>query len=153
MSFVAEAMKRPPEVPAVACVSVTETAAEKLVSLTRRTAMDLAGLARDPDPMLVRHIYDLHVMREHIDTAVFATLARAVAAADAREFRNQYPAYEANLAGETRQALAALRTDPLHRRRYEDFVAAMVYGERPEFDEAIATVAGMDEVALTERKG
>lgn len=38
-SFVAEAMKRAPEVLAVACVSVVETAAEKLVSLTRRTAM------------------------------------------------------------------------------------------------------------------
>jgi predicted nucleotidyltransferase component of viral defense system len=40
-SFVAEARKRPPEVPILACVGVIETAAEKLVSLTRRTAMDL----------------------------------------------------------------------------------------------------------------
>ena len=88
-------------------------------------------------------------MREHIDTAVFARLANDVAEADAREFRNQYPAYEADPAGETRQALAALSTDPLHRRRYDDFVAAMVYGERPEFDQAIATVAGLAEAALT----
>ena len=149
-SFVAEAMKRPPEVPAVACVSVVETAAEKLVSLTRRTAMDLAGVSRDPDPALVRHIYDLHMMREHIDTAVVAVLARDIAAADAREFRNQYPAYEKDIAGETRKALAALRSDPLHRRRYEDFVAAMVYGERPEFEEALATVTGLAETALTD---
>jgi hypothetical protein len=55
-SFVAEAMKRPPEVPAIACVGVSETAAEKPVSLTRRTAMDLAGASRDPDPALVRHM-------------------------------------------------------------------------------------------------
>jgi hypothetical protein len=59
ISFIAEARKRPPEVPALACVGVAETAAEKLVSLTRRTAMDLAGATRDPDPALVRHIYDL----------------------------------------------------------------------------------------------
>ena len=53
-SFIAEALNRPPEVSAIACASVTETAAEKLVSLTRRTAMDLAGLSRDAprtDPM------------------------------------------------------------------------------------------------------
>lgn len=52
-SFVAEALDRPPEVPAVASVSVVETAAEKLVSLTRRTAMELAGVSRDPDPTLI----------------------------------------------------------------------------------------------------
>ena len=147
-SFVAEARKNTPEVPAVACVGVVETAAEKLVSLTRRTAMDLAGASRDPDAALVRHIYDLHMVREYLDLADVAVLARDIAEADAGEFRNQYPAYEADIAAETRKALDALRTDPLHRRRYEDFVAAMVYGERPEFDEALGTVAALAEVAL-----
>ena len=60
-------MNRPAEVPAIPCVGVTETAAEKLVSLTRRTAMDLAGLSRDFDPALVRHVYDLHVLRGHVN--------------------------------------------------------------------------------------
>jgi hypothetical protein len=142
-SFVAEAMSLTPEVPAIACVGVIETAAEKLVSLTRRTAMDLAGASRDPDPALVRHIYDLHMMRGHLDLEVVATLARDIAAADALEFRNQYPAYAVDIAGETRKALDALRTDPLHRRRYDDFVSAMVYGERPEFSEAFGTVTGL----------
>ena len=66
-SFVAEAYRRPPEIAALPCVSVTETTAEKLVALTRRTAMELAGLSRDPDPTLVRHIYDLHMLRDLID--------------------------------------------------------------------------------------
>jgi hypothetical protein len=64
-SFMAEAHDRLPEVTQIRCVGVTETAAEKLVALTRRTAMELAGLSRDPDPTLVRHIYDLHVMQGH----------------------------------------------------------------------------------------
>jgi hypothetical protein len=59
--------------------------------------------------------------------------------------RNQYPAYAADIAGETRKALDALRTAPLHRRRYDTFVAAMVYGERPSFDEAFATVCKLAE--------
>ena len=105
-------MNLSPEVPAIPCVSVIETAAEKLVSLTRRTAMDLAGASRDPDPALVRHIYDLHMMREHLDPAVVAALARDIAAADAHEFRNQYPAYAADIAGETRKALEALAPTP-----------------------------------------
>jgi predicted nucleotidyltransferase component of viral defense system len=49
-SFAAEATRRPPEVPELACVSTMETAAEKLVSLTRRTAMEMAGVSRDRTP-------------------------------------------------------------------------------------------------------
>jgi Nucleotidyl transferase AbiEii toxin, Type IV TA system len=151
-SFVAEAFGRPPEVARIACVSVTETAAEKLVALTRRIAMELAGLSRDPDPTLVRHIYDLHLMQAHIDPGQVATLARDIAAADAKEFRNQYPAYAADIASETRKALAALRSDPIYCQRYDDFAAAMAYGERPDFSEAFATVGGLVEDAWHSRK-
>jgi predicted nucleotidyltransferase component of viral defense system len=143
-SFVAEATGEAPEVPAISCVGIAETAAEKLVSLTRRTAMDLAGLARNVDPTLVRHIYDLHMMRDLFNPAELAALARDIAAADAEEFRNQYPAYAADITGETRKAIEALRTDPLHRERYAGFVADMVYGERPEFDDALKTVTDID---------
>lgn len=139
-SFVSEAFGRAPEVPAMPCVSITETAAEKLVSLTRRTAMDLDGLSRDTDPALVRHIYDLHLMRDLIDHDAVAKMAGEIAASDAAEFRNQYPAYHADPAGETRKAIDALRTDPVYRARYASFIAAMVYGEQTEFDHAMATI-------------
>lgn len=139
-SFVAEAYGRPPEIPALACVSVTQTAAEKLVALTRRTAMEMAGLSRNIDPALIRHVYDLHMMRGHIDAAQAAALAGEIARTDAAEFRNQYPAYADDPAGETRKALEALRTDQMHARRYGDFVAAMVYGEQTPYGDAIHTV-------------
>lgn len=142
-SFVAEAFGRPPEVPAIACVSLAETAAEKLVSLTRRTAMDIAGLSRDADPALVRHIYDLHLMRDLIDHDAVAGMAKEIAVSDANEFRNQYPAYHTDIAGETRKALDALRTNLVYRARYTSFITAMVYGERAEFDEAIGTVTSL----------
>ncbi len=139
-SFVGEAHGLAPEVPAIRCVSVSETAAEKLVSLTRRTAMDLAGLSRDADPALVRHIYDLHLMRDLVDPIAVARLARDIAATDAAEFVNQYPAYAADIAGETGKALDALRTNPVYRARYTSFVAAMVYGEQAAFEDAMKTV-------------
>ena len=78
-SFIAEAYDRPPEISALACVSVTQTAAEKLVALTRRTAMEMAGLSRDIDTALIRHVYDLHMMRTHIDPDKAAVLAREIA--------------------------------------------------------------------------
>ena len=43
-SFVAEAFKREPEVPAIATAAIPETAAEKFVALTRRAGAELAGL-------------------------------------------------------------------------------------------------------------
>ena len=148
-SFVAEAVDRPPEVPALACVSIVETAAEKLVSLTRRTAMEMAGASRDPDPTLIRHVYDLHMMRELVDPATVANLAQQIAENDAAQFAHQYPAYAADIAGETHKALDALRTGRLHRERYDSFVATMVYGERPEFRGAMATVSGLAALAFS----
>lgn len=142
-SFVAEAFGRAPEIRAINCVSVTETAAEKLVSLMRRTAMELRGLGRKPDPNLVRHIYDLHVIRTHIDRAAVVALARAVAATDGIEFRIQYPDYVVDAGGETRKALAFLLADPGVRRRYESFVANMVYGEPVAFGAAMRTITSM----------
>lgn len=147
-SFVAEAHGRPPEIPALPCVSLTQTAAEKLVALTRRTAMEMAGLSRDVDPALIRHVYDLHMMRDHIDIPRAAALAAAIATTDAAEFRNQYPAYPGDVAGETRKAIAALRTDPTHAGRYASFLAAMVYGERPAYGAAMDTVTALAAAGL-----
>jgi hypothetical protein len=142
-SFVAEAFNRSPEVPSIACVSVMETAAEKLVALTRRIAMELAGLSRDPDSTLIRHVYDVHTMHGHVDPAEVAVLARDIATADAEVFRNQYPAYAADIAGETRKALDALGAAPEYRAHYDRFVADMVYGEKPTFATAMRTVSDL----------
>lgn len=140
-TFVSEAFTRPPEIASIACASVTETAAEKLVSLTRRTAMELAGVSRAPDPTLVRHIYDLHRVRDHIDRAMVIDLVREISAQDAAEFGQQHPAYRADITGETRKALTFLQGDQVVAARYKDFVAAMVYGDPGTFTEAIETVA------------
>jgi len=148
-SFVAEAYGQPPEIPALACVSVTQTAAEKLVALTRRTAMDLAGLSRDPDPALIRHVYDLHMIKDHIDLNQVIALAGEIARTDATEFRNQYPAYADDLAGETRKAVDALSNDPIYARRYADFTSAMVYGASAAYADAMNTVTALAVRALS----
>ena len=142
-SFVAEAFERIPEVEAMPCVSVSETAAEKLVSLTRRTAMELRGLSRAPDPNLVRHIYDLYAIHTYIDRAVVIELARDIAQADAEEFSSQYPAYVNDIAGETHYACVALLSDAAIRERYAQFMSDMVYGTDIDFDEAVNVIASL----------
>jgi predicted nucleotidyltransferase component of viral defense system len=139
-SFINEAFQRAPEVAHIECVGITETAAEKLVALTRRTAMQLAGLSRDYDAALVRHIYDLHHIQANFDAEQVVELTRDIMRRDADTFANQYPAYRDDPMGETRKAMDALTRDPLYREQYATFLANMVYGDAPDFADALATV-------------
>jgi len=95
-SFVAEAFEHPPEVATIACVALVETAAEKFVALTRRAGAELADAGGPRDPTLVRHVYDLHMLRGHYDLAEVALLAREIILADAAAYGHQFPAYRAN---------------------------------------------------------
>lgn len=146
-SFVSQAYGRTPELATVECVSVTETAAEKAVSLTRRTAMEIAGAGQAPDPTLVRHIYDLHLVRTQIETTQVAALMRSIAVMDAEQFGHQHPAYRDDIRAETRKALAHLATNNEVRARYREFVAAMAYGKAVPFEDAIKTVQDLVEEA------
>ncbi|MCB9982120.1 MAG: nucleotidyl transferase AbiEii/AbiGii toxin family protein [Rhodospirillales bacterium] len=132
-SFVAEAYNRPAEVPRIACVSITQTAAEKFVALTRRTAVEIADARGPRDPTLVRHIYDLHMIRDHYDPARTAILAREIMTQDAEEFGNQFPAYRDDPLRETLNAVEALAADPLYAARFEEFMRDMVYGDRADY--------------------
>ncbi len=143
-SFIAEAFKRPPEVASVACVSITQTAAEKFVALTRRTAAEIAA-GGPRDPTLVRHVYDLHVLRAHYDAAEAAALAREIMPHDAAVFGNQFPAYRANPMAETLRAIQMLASDPGYAQRYTDFCRRMVYGETAAYAACMGTLEALFE--------
>jgi Nucleotidyl transferase AbiEii toxin, Type IV TA system len=116
ISFVAEALHRPPEIAAIDCVSIVETAADKLVGLTRRAGAELAGLD-DPDPTLVRHLHDLHALRAHYDAAEVAALARAIMRAEVEAYGGRFPAYRENPMRETLRAVEGLAADAAYARR------------------------------------
>jgi hypothetical protein len=139
ISFVAEALQQPPEVPSMACVSILETAADKFVGLTRRAGAELVGLD-EPDPTLVRHLHDLHALREHYDPAEVAALAREVMVADAEAYGNQSPAYRENPLRETLRAVEGFAADPSYAQRYEEFQRLMVYGRGVEYLACVGTL-------------
>jgi hypothetical protein len=143
ISFVAEAFSRPPEVPAISCVAIPETIAEKFVALTRRAGAEIAEAGGPRDPTLVRHIYDLHVIRSHYDAAEVAALARTIMTADAKTYGHQFPAYRDNPIAETFRAVEGLGRDPDFAARYAAFRRDMVYGESPEFAAAFATIQAL----------
>jgi hypothetical protein len=152
ISFLAEAYKRPPEVPAIACAAMEETAAEKFVALTRRAGMVLTGGQRERDPTLVRHIYDLHAIRAHYDTTEVGTLASEIMKSDAETYGNQFPAYRADPLSETLRAVDGIATDAGFARDYANFQRDMVYGDAPDFETAIATLRSLTD-SLEKKKG
>ena len=133
ISFVAEALQRPPEVTTIECVSILETAADKFVALTRRAGAELAGLVAEPDPTLVRHLHDLHALREHYDPAEVAALAREIMLADAAAYGNQFPAYREDPLRETLRAVEGLAANAGYARQYGEFQRLMVYGSSVEY--------------------
>ena len=142
ISFIAEAMQRPPEVGNIACVSILETAADKFVALTRRAGAELAGLD-ERDPTLVRHLHDLHALRDHYDPVEVAMLAREVMQADAEAYGNQFPAYRENPMRETLRAVEGLAGDPGYAQRYGEFQRLMVYGGEVEYAACVSTLKGL----------
>ena len=144
-SFIAEGFDRPAEVVAIACAAIPESAAEKLVALTRRAGAELAGLRETRNPTLVRHVYDLHVIREHYDFADVAILAREIMIDDAKTYGRDFPAYEANPLAETLKAIDGIGADDAFANNYATFRRDMVYGRAPDFETAMATLQTLAE--------
>jgi len=144
-SFVAEGYMRGAELPAIECASIAETAAEKLVALTRRAGAELAGLRDRRDPTLVRHVYDLHMIREHYDAADVAALAGEIMAADAELRGEKFPAYQKDPISETLKAIEGIAADREYAAGYATFSRDMVYGDAPDFGAAVGTLKSMGE--------
>jgi predicted nucleotidyltransferase component of viral defense system len=142
-SFVAEGYDRPAEVASIACSAIPESAAEKLVALTRRAGAELAGLREKHDPTLVRHVYDLHGIRDEYDAADVANLAREIMIDDARTYGRDFPAYQADPLAETLKAIDGIATDRAFAEDYASFCRGMVYGEVPEFATAMGTLKNL----------
>jgi hypothetical protein len=110
------------------------------VALTWRAGSELAGLRAERDPTLVRHIYDLHMIRDAYDAKEAATLAHEVMLADAATRGDSFPAWKKDPLGETLRAVERLPRDKVFVDGYATFQRDMVYGEKPNFATAMATL-------------
>jgi hypothetical protein len=124
-------------------VALVETIAEKFVALTRRAGAELADAGGPRDKTLVRHVYDLHVVRSHYDSAAVVRLAREIMRADVEAYGHQFPAYREDPVAETLRAVDGLASDERFAASYGSFLRDMVYGEVPDFKTAIGTVSAL----------
>lgn len=138
-SFIAEARAAEPEVPGVKCVQLVETAADKFVALTRRAGLAYADLEA-MDHTLVRHVYDLTRMNGHYNLDDAASLALETMKIEAESRADNYPAYRANARGETLRTIDLISGDTAFAEGYAKLLGDLVYGEKPDFSEAISVV-------------
>ncbi len=142
-SFYAEAFQQPAEVGRISCVSIQETAAEKFVALTRRIAAERDLAVDQRDSTLARHIYDLHVLRDHYDLAVVAEMIPAIMQADAEAFGTQFPPYREDPLRETLRAIAMLEMDADYALEYDRFQRLMVYGALVDYGAGMETLRAL----------
>ncbi|WP_245954010.1 nucleotidyl transferase AbiEii/AbiGii toxin family protein [Legionella donaldsonii] len=133
------------------CVAVHETAIEKWVGLTRRIIAIERGYHFD-DQSLIRHVYDLNAI-ESVEPIPddFLMLAKEVVLTDAQQFKNQNPEYAANPVDEINRSLDLLRTKPLWRERYQDFIENMVFNPSlaTDYDKAINVIADLSKKVIS----
>jgi hypothetical protein len=91
----------------------------------------------------VRHIYDLHVVRAHYESAAVIALAREIMLADVEAYGHQFPAYRENPIAETLRAVDGLAADDRFATSYATFLRDMVYGEAPDFQTALASISAL----------
>lgn len=131
-SLYAEAYNQPCEIPECDCVAVESIAAEKFVSLLRRTALVARDSSRRDDEALVRHVYDLHLILSSSEKRdLITSMIEQVIEIDLEQFGNQHPEFVKDPKGELRFGLQSLKDNPLHRERYQRFIGPLVYHPNP----------------------
>ncbi|MBY0544430.1 MAG: nucleotidyl transferase AbiEii/AbiGii toxin family protein [Gammaproteobacteria bacterium] len=123
----------------IECVSISETAAEKWVALTRRVANAIRNPNAFLDKTLVRHIYDLYCIDEKkkINNDVYS-LINSLIKEDITRYKNQNADYAKNPIAEIKSALFTLSESKEWEKNWDIFTREMVYGEnKPNYQKAI----------------
>jgi predicted nucleotidyltransferase component of viral defense system len=121
----------------IACVSIAETAAEKLVGLTRRIAT-INTRQHYNDPSLVRHIYDLYKINSagKLDEE-FSNLIIKILPEEINKFKTHNMEYATNPHKEISRALKILESKEW-RQNWNQFINDMVFEQNPpSYDDAL----------------
>jgi hypothetical protein len=119
---------------AIDCISVAETAAEKVLSLLRRCAWNWDGHQRgEMDSALVRHVYDVARIAEHMSPCLkdARDIFPQLVVSDRDEFKGQHPGFDQDPVGVLKRVLVAAKSSGELKARYREHLLPLVYEERP----------------------
>ncbi len=126
------------------CISVAETAAEKVLSLLRRCAYKWDGhqTKGDIDPALVRHVYDVarivELSGDSLATArsIFPKLVQS----DRDEFKGQNPEFDADPVSALKRTLKVAKSNGELPKQYSKHLMPLVYDiDPPTFETSFAS--------------
>ncbi len=133
----------PINIVSIQCISVAETAAEKVLSLLRRCAFKWDGFQHDElDPALVRHVYDVaHIASQGAATIDLAkTVFPQLVERDREEFAGQNPQFDEDPLAVLRKTLIAAKENGELKQRYEERLLPLVFEPSPPtFEQAFST--------------
>jgi predicted nucleotidyltransferase component of viral defense system len=142
-SFLAKLANLAPEVEAIACIDLVETAADKLSALAWRIPNRVRGEAND-DPAIVRHIHDLAALENLVrDDARFPKLVATSMQLDNDTLLKNKSTFGHSNAKKFAQMLSILTQDAEYRKEYDQFVKSVSYAPwsaKPDFDTALEAV-------------
>lgn len=151
-SLVAQSYDQPAEVSAISCISINSTLVEKVLSMLRRTMSVKRNSQRKDDETLVRHIYDVHCIGagHTIDMDVLKPMFDTVLEEDKTRYGNQHQEFVDDPRNELKLGLEELETNEEFRKRFNAFVAPMVYNTEPhDFDTCFASFKGISEQLIS----
>lgn len=140
VSFLNQASGRPVELEDFPCVALEETAAEKFLALLRR----VGSWQRHPegklfDHTLIRHVYDLGRMLEHVDHASVLELIQYLIPGESARYGRSHPEFAVDPLAEMGRVLQSLH-QPEYAQHFDRFQIAMVYGNRQEYGLCLANI-------------
>jgi predicted nucleotidyltransferase component of viral defense system len=138
-STVAQIMQQPPEIDRFPCVSLVETAADKIAALSWRI------FSQEPDgerydPRIIRHVYDLAYLAPRIiDNPDWRDLTLETVDRDLRTRDRDLAASISDSQDFVKALVPRLRNNPLYAKHYQEFVQLLSYENNP-----IAFAAAID---------
>ncbi|KTD41826.1 hypothetical protein Lpar_3143 [Legionella parisiensis] len=141
-SMYAEALRLSPELLQCPCATIEVTASEKFVSLLRRTSAYARDNEKKDDEVLIRHIYDLHLINQsNADMTKISRFIEQVIKIDMEEFGNQHLQFRDEPYKELRYGFKLLQEDIKHKNRYQNFIGPLVYNQNPaSWEEALESL-------------
>lgn len=126
------------------CISVSETAAEKVISLLRRCAYKWDGhqTKGDIDPALVRHVYDVARIAELSGDSLAAarSIFPQLVTNDRDEFKGQNPEFDSDPVGVLKRTLDVAKSNGELKDRYSRHLMPLVYDmDPPTFEQSFTS--------------
>jgi predicted nucleotidyltransferase component of viral defense system len=126
-----EVSQKNPEIINMPCSTINVIAAEKFVSLLRRTAAEIRGINKDPDVTLIRHAYDLDLILKIGDKEKIRQLVPMIIQNDIEQFGNKDIYFKRDPINEMKTALEHILKDNNYGNRYTTFLNPLVYDPNP----------------------